>query len=96
MVSIGVISMLVAGLGVMPAVVPTEGPALPAEVTGRLGDERVLGIATGAGIAAGFREDHKRSGAPQSEMASTSLRRALCICCHSARFSASMSLTVTL
>ena len=52
-VSIGVTSVLEAGLRAKPEDVLTGGPALPAEVTGRLGDEGVLGVATGAGPAAG-------------------------------------------
>ena len=52
-VSIGVTSVWEAGLRDKPEDVYAEGPALPAEVTGRLGDEGVLGVATGAGPAAG-------------------------------------------
>ena len=65
-VSIGVTSMLEAGFGAKPEDVHTEGPALPAEVTGRLGDKGVLGVATGTSPAAGCGEDHKGSEASQS------------------------------
>lgn len=51
--------------------VPAEGPALPAELTSGLGDEGLLGVVTGAGIAAGCEEDHKGSGVLQTRMAST-------------------------
>ena len=51
--SFGVTSVLEDGLGDKPEDVQTGGPALPAEVTGRLEDEGVLGVATGAGPAAG-------------------------------------------
>ena len=51
--SFGVTTVLEDGLGDKPEDMDAEGPALPAEVTGRLGDEGVLGVATGAGPAAG-------------------------------------------
>ena len=70
--SIGVTSMLEAGLGAKPEDVHAEGPALPAEVTGRLGDKGVLGVATGTSPAAGCGEDHKGSEASQPEVAYTS------------------------
>ena len=85
-----------AGLGAKPADVLAKGPALPAEVTGRLVDEGVLGIATGAGLAAGCGDDRKGSGALQPTMAPIPPHRALLMCCHSVSFSASMSLAVTL
>ena len=53
MVSFGVTSVWEVGLRDKPEDVHAKGPALPAEVTGRLEDEGVLGVATGAGPAAG-------------------------------------------
>ena len=70
--SIGVTSMLEAGLGAKPEDVHAEGPALPAKVTGRLGDKGVLGVATGTSPAAGCGEDHKGSEASQPQVAYTS------------------------
>ena len=69
-VSIGVMSVLETALGAKPVDVQAEGPALPAEVTGRLGAQVVLGAETGAIPAAGCREDPTGSGAPRPEMAS--------------------------
>lgn len=51
--SIGVTSVLEAGLGAKPEGMHAEGLTLPAEVTGRLVDDGVLGVAPGAGPAAG-------------------------------------------
>ena len=51
--SFGVTSVWEAALGDKSEDVHAEGPALPAEVTGRMGDEVVLGVATGADPAAG-------------------------------------------
>ena len=95
-VSIGVMSLSEAGLGAKPVDVQAEGPALPAEVTGRLGAQVVLGAETGAIPAAGCREDPTGSGAPRPEMASVSPDRALLMRCQSALFSALMSSGVTL
>ena len=47
-VSIGVMSLSEAGLGAKPVGVQAKGPALPAEVTGRLGNQGELGEQTGA------------------------------------------------
>ena len=94
--SIGVMSLLEAGLGTKPVDVQAEGPALPAEVTGRLGDEVVLGAETGAIPAAGCWEDRTGSGALLPEMPSVSPYRALLMRRQSALFSSSMSSGVTL
>ena len=66
-------------------------PALTAEVIGRLVDKTVIGIATGAVLAAG-----RGCGALQPEMASISPHRALLMAWNSAFFSALMSSAVTL
>ena len=95
-VSIGVMSLSEAGLGAKPVDVQAEGPALPAEVTGRLGAQVVLGAETGAIPAAGCGEDPTGSGAPGPEMASVSPDRALLMRRQSALFSSSMSSGVTL
>ena len=97
-VSIGVMSVSEAGLGAKPVDVQAEGPALPAEVTGRLGIQGVLGEQTGAVPvpAAGCWEDRTGSGAPRPELASVSLDRALLMRSQSALFSASMSSGITL
>ena len=95
-VSIGVMSASEAGLGTKPVDVQAEGPALPAEVTGRLGNQGVLGERTGAISAEGRREDPTGSGAPRPELASVSLDRALLMRSQSALFSSSMSSGVTL
>ena len=95
-VSIGVMSLLEAGLGTKPVDVQAEGPALPAEVTGRLGNQGVLGEQTGAISATGCGEDRTGSGAPRPELASVSLDRALLMRSQSALFSASMSSGVAL
>ena len=95
-VSIGVMSVSEAGLGAKPVDVQAEGPALPAEVTGRLGAQVVLGAETGAIPAAGCGEDPTGSGAPRPEMASVSPDRALLMRRQSARFSSSMSSGLTL
>ena len=97
-VSIGVMSVSEAGLGAKPVDVQAEGPALPAEVTGRLGNQGVLGEQTGAVPvpAAGCWEDRTGSGAPRPEMASVLPDRALLMRRQSALFSSSMSSGVTL
>ena len=95
-VSIGVMSLSEAGLGAKPEDVQAEGPALPAEVTGRLGNQGELGEQTGAISAAGCGEDRTGSGALQPEMASVSPDRALLMRRQSALFSASMSSGITL
>ena len=95
-VSIGVMSVSEAGLGAKPVDVQAEGPALPAEVTGRLGNQGVLGAETGAVPAAGCRQECTGSGAPLPEMASVSPDRALLMRRQSALFSSSMSSVVTL
>ena len=95
-VSIGVMSLSEAGLGAKPVDVQAEGPALPAEVTGRLVDKRMLGEETGPVPAASCGEDRTGSGALQPEMASVSPDRALLMRRQSALFSASMSSGVTL
>ena len=95
-VSIGVTSTSEAGLGAKPVDVQAEGPALPVEVTGRLGAQVVLGAETGAIPAAGCGEDRTGSGAPLPEMASGSPDRALLMRRQSALFSSSMSSVVTL
>ena len=95
-VSIGVMSVSEAGLGAKPVDVQAEGPALPVEVTGRLGNQGVLGEQTGAVPAAGCWEDRTGSGALQPEMASVSPDRALLMRRQSALFSSSMSSVVTL
>ena len=86
-VSIGVMSASEAGLGTKPVDVQAEGPALPAEVTGRLGNQGVLGEQKGAISAEGRGEDHTGSEA---------LDRALLMRSQSALFSSSMSSGVTL
>ena len=95
-VSSGVMSLSEAGLGAKPVDVQAEGPALPAEVTGRLGAQVVLGAETGAIPAAGCGEDPTGSGALPPEMASVSSERALLMRRQSALFSSSMSSGVTL
>ena len=95
-VSIGVMSLSEAGLGAKPVGLQAKGPALPAEVTGRLGNQGVLGEQTGAVPAAGCWEDRTGSGAPLPEMASGSPDRALLMRRQSALFSSSMSSVVTL
>ena len=95
-VSIGVMSASEAGLGTKPVDVQAEGPALPAEVTGRLGAQVVLGAETGAIPAAGCGEYPTGSGALRPEMASVSPDRALLMRRQSALFSSSMSSGVTL
>ena len=95
-VSIGVMSLSETGLGAKPVGVQAEGPALPAEVTVRLGNQGVLGEQTGAISAAGCGEDLTGSGALRPEMASVSPDRALLMRRQSALFSASMSSGVTL
>ena len=95
-VSIGVMLVSEAGLGAKPVDVQAEGPALPAEVTGRLGNEGVLGAETGAVPMAGCGEDSTGSEAPLAEMASVSPDRALLMRRQSALFSSSMSSVVTL
>ena len=94
--SIGVMSVSEAGLGAKPVDVQAEGPALPAEVTGRLGAQVVLGAETGASPAAGCREDPTGSGALPPELDSVSSERALLMRRQSALFSSSMSSVVTL
>ena len=89
-VSIGVTSVSEASLGAKPVDVQAEG------LTGRLGNEGVLGAETGAGPAAGCGEDRTGSGAPLPEMASGSPDRALLMRHQSALFSSSMSSGVTL
>ena len=95
-VSIGVMLLSEAGLGAKPVGVQAKGPALPAEVTGGLGAQVLLGSETGAIPAAGCVEDLTGSGAPGPEMASVSPDRALLMRCQSALFSALMSSGVTL
>ena len=95
-VSIGVMSLSEAGLGAKPVDVQAEEPALPAEVTGRLGAQVVLGAETGAIPAAGCGEDLTGSGAPRPKMASVLPDRALLMRRQSALFSSSMSSGVTL
>ena len=95
-VSIGVMSLSEAGLGAKPVDVQAEGPALPAEVTGRLGAQVLRGAETGAIPAAGCGEDPTGSGALRPEMASVSPDRALLMRRQSALFSSSMSSGVTL
>ena len=95
-VSIGVMSLSEAGLGAKPVDVQAEEPALPAEVTGRLGAQVVLGAETGAIPAASCGEDPTGSGAPRPEMASVLPDRALLMRRQSALFSSSMSSGVTL
>lgn len=75
MLSIGVTSELEASLAAKPGTILAKGPALPAEVTGRLVDEGVLGVGTGAGPAAGCGEDQQGSEASQPEVAYTSPHR---------------------
>ena len=95
-VSIGVMSLSEAGLGAKPVYVQPEGPALPAEVPGRLGNQGELGEQTGAISATGCGEDLTGSGAPRPEMASGSPDRALLMRRQIALFSSSMSSVVTL
>ena len=95
-VSIGVMSVSEAGLGAKPVDVQAEGPALPAEVTGRPVDKGIFGEQIGAGPAAGCGEDRTGSEAPLPEMASVSPDRALLMRRQSALFSSSMSSGVTL
>ena len=89
-VSIGVMSASEAGLGIKPVDVQAEG------LTGRLGNEGVLGAETGAGPAAGCGEDRTGSGALLPKMASVSPDRVLLMRHQSALFSASRSSVVTL
>ena len=95
-VSIGVMSLSEAGLGAKPVDVQAEGPALPAEVPGRLVDDGVLGEETGPVPAASCGEERTGSGALWPEMASVSPDRALLMRRQSALFSSSMSSGVTL
>lgn len=94
--SVGVTSVSEAGWGAKPPKVLAEGPALTAEVIDGLVEGGVLGMVTGAVLAAGRREGQPGSGAQQPGMASASPRRALSMLWSTAFFSASRSWAVTL
>lgn len=95
MVVMGLSSASGAGWGARAAHGLGEVPALTAGHPDRLVEGGVLGTLTGAALAAGRREEHQGSGAPQPEMASVSPHRPPVRRRSTAFFSASRSSALT-